>query len=336
MPNPLYIIFGSYIGLSIVYIIVSIIKNIEFKKSKKKYLKEKNKYIEEWKQQAQIEFENSNRAKQENANRIIADLNKTLELVKKEIKDKENFNSSLLKIREEELDRLMAEKKARALSNLRYEIDDWAQSAQEAAAFQRDQIFEIYQNDINKKDKELSTLQSEIEEYRTKRNVINEEILRRRAVEEQQDFYSIQIPDSYKHDLALLDEIRHDFSKIDILDKLIYDNYIKKPVDEMIQRVLNGRAPSGIYKITRLKTGEVYIGRSTDIKTRFQQHCKSCYHCGVISRSKLHTVMENDGIWNFTFELLEEVPKDKLNEREKYWIDFYESKKYGLNEKAGG
>ena len=34
----------------------------------------------------------------------------------------------------------------------------------------------------------------------------------------------------------------------------------------MVKRVLQGGAPSGIYKITRLKTGEIYIGKSTNVK----------------------------------------------------------------------
>ena len=38
---------------------------------------------------------------------------------------------------------------------------------------------------------------------------------------------------------------------------------------------------------------------------------------------------------NFTFEMVEEVPKEKLREREKYWIMFYGSKEYGLNERNG-
>jgi hypothetical protein len=46
--------------------------------------------------------------------------------------------------------------------------------------------------------------------------------------------------------------------------------------------------------------------------------------------------MAKEGIWNFSFQLLEEVPKEKLSEREKYWINFYHSKDYGMNEKAGG
>ena len=32
---------------------------------------------------------------------------------------------------------------------------------------------------------------------------------------------------------------------------------------------------------------------------------------------------------------IEEVPKDKLTEREKYWINFYGSRDYGLNERCG-
>lgn len=103
----------------------------------------------------------------------------------------------------------------------------------------------------------------------------------------------------------------------------------------MIKRVLNNKKPSGIYKITRLKTNEIYIGKSTDISNRWSQHIKTVFGVGTISRSILHTTMEKDGIDAFTWELLEEVDKDKLTEREKYWINFYDTKKYGLNEREG-
>jgi hypothetical protein len=45
--------------------------------------------------------------------------------------------------------------------------------------------------------------------------------------------------------------------------------------------------------------------------------------------------MKQYGIENFTFELLETVPKDELSEREKYYIDFYKTKEVGLNERNG-
>ena len=46
--------------------------------------------------------------------------------------------------------------------------------------------------------------------------------------------------------------------------------------------------------------------------------------------------MQRSGIYNFIFEVLEEVPRDKLNEREIYWIEFYKTKDLGLNGTKGG
>lgn len=259
-----------------------------------------------------------------------------LQEVIKEINEKEHFNQTLYKLREEELDNLIETKKKAELERIDKEVEEWAESAQDAAAFDSTQYQKNLQELSDLKKKELDELTAILNDFKARRDVINQEILRARAIEEQQDFYRVQLEDSSKRDIQLINSIRKDFSKIDILDKLIYDGYVKKPVDEMVKRVLGGRAPSGIYKITRLKTGEIYIGKSTDVKSRWQQHAKSAFHCGTISHSILHTTMEKDGIENFTWELLEEVPKDKLGDRERYWIDFYDSKNFGLNEKAGG
>ena len=185
------------------------------------------------------------------------------------------------------------------------------------------------------KEYELVILLEEIDDFKKKQSVINEEILRRRQVEEQQQFFKINLDETAIRDIQILLSIREKLISRENLDKLIYDVYISKPVMEMVKRVLAGGAPSGIYKITRLKTGEIYIGKSTDIKKRWTEHCKTAFGVGSIAHSVLHTTMKRDGIENFTFELLEEVPKDKLTEREKYWITFYDSKSYGLNERNG-
>lgn len=253
-----------------------------------------------------------------------------------EINEKEHFNQTLYKIREEELNNLIESKKKSELEKVEKEVEEWAASAQEAAGFESTMYQQSLQSEVIEKKKELNELTSTINDYKARRDVINQEILRARAIEEQQDFYRVQLPESSKHDLEVLQSIRKELTKVDILDKLLYDNYIKKSVDEMVKRVLKGENPSGIYKITRLKTGEIYIGKSVNVKDRWVQHAKSAFHCGTISHSILHTTMEKDGIENFTWELLEEVPKDKLGDRERYWIDFYDSKNYGLNEKAGG
>ena len=209
-------------------------------------------------------------------------------------------------------------------------VDRRAQLEKDHAVF-----CETLEQQKEKYKEELALIIDQLEDYKKKQNAINEEILRRREVEEKQDFFRVVLSNDAVKDVHLLLGVRENLIYREILDKLIYDAYISKPVAEMVKRVLKGEAPSGIYKITRIKTGEIYIGKSTDIKKRWVEHCKTAYGVGTIAHSTLHTTIKKDGIENFTFELLEEVPKDKLTEREKYWITFYDSKNYGLNERNG-
>ena len=183
---------------------------------------------------------------------------------------------------------------------------------------------------------ELNLIVEEIKDYEKKREVINKQILMERELKEKADFYRIVVSDYDIEDLKLISQIEQNFHNKEVLNRAVFDTYIKKPMSEMIKRVLEGRSPSGIYMITNTLTNEIYIGRAVSIDKRWQEHCKSCFNLGTIAHSTLHTRMAKEGIWNFTFQILEEVPKEKLSEREKYWINFYHSKDYGMNEKAGG
>lgn len=174
-----------------------------------------------------------------------------------------------------------------------------------------------------------------LEDFRARREVVNSQILREKELQEEKDFFRICVEEEDKTDLYLIKEIEGRFNNKEVLHKAAYDCYIKRPTQEMIKRVLKGRKVSGIYCITYMPTGELYIGRSTDIGSRWSEHTKSAYNIGSIAHSSLHTKMARDGIWNFQFQILEEVPKDKLNEREKYWIDVYGAQNL-LNQKAGG
>jgi DNA-binding Lrp family transcriptional regulator len=181
----------------------------------------------------------------------------------------------------------------------------------------------------------FAQLSKEVEQMKITRDSLNEDILRRKELEEHEEYYRVVVSEFAKADINLLMDVRDKLHIRESLDKLIYETYVSKAVTEMTRRVLSGEAPSGIYKITRLKTGEIYIGKSTDVKKRWTEHCKTAFGVGSIAHSILHTTMKKDGIDNFTFELLEKVPKDKLTEREKYWIAFYDTKKYGMNERNG-
>ena len=184
-------------------------------------------------------------------------------------------------------------------------------------------------------DGELACALQVLDDFKAKQDIINQALLREKEIKEKETFYKIQLSDQDKSDLQLLKEVEAKFFNREIFHRAAYDCYIKKPLLEMIKRVLNGRAPSGIYKITYIPTGEAYIGKSTDVAKRWTEHAKSVFGVGTIAHALVHTRMARDGIWNFTWELLEEVPKDKLSEREKYWIEFYGTKEIGMNEKGG-
>lgn len=176
---------------------------------------------------------------------------------------------------------------------------------------------------------EIEKIKSELEEERTKRAAINEEILRQKQLEEQQDFFRIQLDPNDKDDVEILRSVAPRLRHPEAINKVIWSAYYQKPLAELRKRVaIEG---SGIYKITRLKTGEIYIGQAVNISDRWSNHCKSALGVGTLASSQLHRVMKEDGPEQFTWEVLEETPKDKLKERESYYIDFYDSKTYGLN-----
>ena len=121
-----------------------------------------------------------------------------------------------------------------------------------------------------------------------------------------------------------------------IMSKLIWSEYFQKPTKDMLDYVLPSRDCAGIYKITNDETKEAYIGRSVSVRKRLTDHIKSALGIDTIADQHVHQVMREKGIWNFTFELIEECPREKLNEREKYYIEFFHTDQYGYNQKAGG
>jgi group I intron endonuclease len=75
----------------------------------------------------------------------------------------------------------------------------------------------------------------------------------------------------------------------------------------------------GIYKIKNIITGQKYIGQSIDIETRWKQHCDG----KAIKNSYIDRAINKYGEDNFELIIIEETPIHLLNEREKYWIEYY-------------
>lgn len=181
---------------------------------------------------------------------------------------------------------------------------------------------------------ELSAAKSELDEFQAKRAAVNEAIRREKELNEQESFYSIDVPEVDREDIQVLQSMDARLHNRDVIPKLIWELFIRRPTQEMIKRVTGGRKFGGIYKITYKKTGEAYIGKSTDISTRWQNHVKTVIGLEGAARATLHARMARDGLWNYTFEVLEELNKDELSTREAYYINLYGTKNQ-LNMKSG-
>lgn len=184
-----------------------------------------------------------------------------------------------------------------------------------------------YQRDIDQ-------LKAEFDKFAAMQQAVNEAILREKELKEKEDFYSIQVSENDQEDIKVLQSMDLKLHNRDVIPKLIWELYIRRPCQEMVKRVTGGRKIGGIYKITYKETGEAYIGKTTDFATRWQNHCKTAIGLEGAARATLHNRLGQDGLWNYTFEILEEVDKDNLSSREAFYIDLYGTKQQ-LNMKNG-
>ena len=91
-----------------------------------------------------------------------------------------------------------------------------------------------------------------------------------------------------------------------------------------------------IYKIENKLNGKKYIGQTVKpLEKRFSQHQHN-YTKPYFSQLVLYKAFNKYGIENFSFEEVEEVPNELLDEREKYWISYYNSYYDGYNSTIGG
>lgn len=94
---------------------------------------------------------------------------------------------------------------------------------------------------------------------------------------------------------------------------------------------------SGIYIIRNKKNGKVYIGQSRRLSNRQYMHFHTLEK-GRHFNKHLQRSYNTYGADSFTFEILEYCGIDILDEREKYWIEQYDSVNcaHGYNNEYGG
>ena len=84
-----------------------------------------------------------------------------------------------------------------------------------------------------------------------------------------------------------------------------------------------GKMSSGIYAITNLSNGKVYVGSTNDFKARWAYH-KCRLRCNKHDNSHFQRSWNKYGEEVFEFNILERVDDlDKLIDVEQFWMDFY-------------
>lgn len=91
-----------------------------------------------------------------------------------------------------------------------------------------------------------------------------------------------------------------------------------------------------IYKIVNNKNNKIYIGQTIkSIQERFRIHITASK---LIKNNNipLYQAFKKYGLENFKILLIEECDKLELNNREQYWINYYNSYNKGYNATLGG
>ena len=92
---------------------------------------------------------------------------------------------------------------------------------------------------------------------------------------------------------------------------------------------------SGIYCITNLINNKQYIGQTYNLKHRWRTH-KNNLKANRHHNKHLQYAWNKYGADNFKFDILEYCSVDLLDEREIYWIEFYNTIQEGYNLAEGG
>lgn len=85
-----------------------------------------------------------------------------------------------------------------------------------------------------------------------------------------------------------------------------------------------------IYKAVNKINGKSYIGQTNNLKRRIKEHIKR------EDGTAFHAAIMKYGEENFDWEIIEECPEEELNDREIYWITYFDTYSNGYNSTRGG
>lgn len=183
-------------------------------------------------------------------------------------------------------------------------------------------------------ERDLDTIRSELDKIKSSRAAAIEAQLREQEIKDQATFYTLQLNEADKRDVCYLQSIEFNLREARPLRMLIWSTFYRDKVNDLAARV-GAAGVSGIYKITHIDSGIAYIGQARDIKERWVKEVKEALGIDAPTTNQRCNFMREKGVDNFTFEILEKCSIAELNEKEKFYIDLYQTYEFGLNGNKG-
>lgn len=216
--------------------------------------------------------------------------------------------------------------------------DNFAQSLElEAKLFQENvnSFQEQYNETVALAMQEYSALEKNITSLKEINDAAVAAAKRAEEMKAQVNFYRLQLSAQDIEEIRILRNIASQLRDKEPLNKVIWKCYYEKPTTDMIGRVIGSGTHTGIYKITNIENNMCYVGQSANLSDRFKQHIKRGIGAEAPTRNKLYPVMLAIGPENFTFEIIEECDRSLLDEREKYWTDYFKAQEFGYSIRKG-
>lgn len=264
------------------------------------------------------------------------------ESVKQEISSLKSQYECTAKLAEETAEAMAQASLEKATAGIESSLEELGKQYREAEQNYDDEYIKMMEDltrDMNKtmeiKRKQISDLEEKRAKLAASIEATIKARVREKEIKEQLDFYCLQIDPIDLSDIGTLEKVKSRLNKPRILSMLIWQTYYQKPMTQLCNDVLGTSVVTGIYKITNQTTDQVYIGQARDVAARWKEHAKCGLDIDRPAGNKLYQAMMEDGIQNFSWELLEECSANELNEKERKYIELYQSAKFGYNSNKG-
>lgn len=181
----------------------------------------------------------------------------------------------------------------------------------------------------------IEKIKQELDDIKKTRAAAQEALRKEQEIKADLSFYCVMPKEEELDDIAALERIKPKLHQPRILCMLIWSTYFQKPMTALCNQVLGVNEITGIYKITNQETNQCYIGQAVDVAKRWKDHAKCGLGIDTPANNKLYKAIAEYGLQHFSFELLEKCSKDQLDDKERFYIELYQSYEFGYNSNTG-